>query len=98
MRASIATLLMATTALSAITLGGCASTVDRNYGKAVHQMVAVQVYRPETLHELVDRAVEGVDPDSAKAAVDAMRKDTAERAHTQQPIIFTYGVPGGGSQ
>ena len=98
MRASIATLLIAMATLSATTLGGCASAVDRNYGKAVHQMVTVQVYRPETLHELVDRAVEGVDPDSAKAAVDAMRKDTAERAHTQQPIIFTYGAPGGGSQ
>jgi hypothetical protein len=98
MRAIIATLLMATATAAVVTLGGCASTVDRNYGKAVHQMVTVQVYRPETLHELVDSAVEGVDPDSAKAAVDAMRKDTAERSHTEQPIIFTYGVPGGGSQ
>ena len=98
MRTSVVTLLIPMATLSAITLGGCASAVDRNYGKAVHQMVTVQVYRPETLHELVDRAVEGVDPDSAKAAVDAMRKDTAERSHTQQPIIFTYGVPGGGSQ
>ena len=98
MRTIIATLLIAMATLSAITLGGCASAVDRNYGKAVHQMTAAQVYRPETLHEMVDRAVEGVDPDSAKAAVDAMRKDTAERSHTEQPIIFTYGVPGGGNQ
>jgi hypothetical protein len=89
---------MAATALSVTILGACASAVDRNYGKAVHQMVTAQVYRPETLHELVDRAVEGVDPDVAKAAVDAMRKDTGQRSHTDQPLIFTYGVPGGGSQ
>lgn len=98
MKTSIATSLIAMATLAVITLGGCASAVDRDYGKAAHQMVTVQVYRPETLHELVDHAVEGVDPDSAKAAVDAMRKDTAERSHTEQPIIFTYGVPGGGSQ
>ncbi len=98
MRTSIATSLVAAAAFSVTILGACASAVDREYGKAVHQMVTVQVYRPETLHEMVDRAVEGVDPDSAKAAIDAMRKDTAERSHTEQPIIFTYGVPGGGSQ
>jgi hypothetical protein len=94
MRTSIATALAATAALTVLSLGGCASAVDREYGKAVHQMVAAQVYRPETLRQPSDSTVEGVDPDSAKAAVDAMRKDTAERSHTQQPIIFTYGVPG----
>jgi hypothetical protein len=98
MRITIATALTATATLAVLTLGGCASAVDRDYGKAVHQMVAVQVYRPQTLHQPSDSAVEGVDPDSAKAAVDAMRKDTAERTHTENPVIFTYGVPGGPSQ
>jgi hypothetical protein len=92
MKTNIAIALTATAAL-VMTLGGCASAVDRNYGKAVHQMVAAQVHDPQTLRQPSDSAVEGVDPDTAKAAVDALRKDTAERAHTQQPIIFTYGVP-----
>jgi hypothetical protein len=74
-------------------LGGCVSAVDRNYGKAADQMVRAQVYRPETLQQPLGSAVEGVDPDSAKSAIDALRKDTAERTHTQQPVIFTYGVP-----
>ena len=92
MKTNIAIGLTAVSAL-VIALGGCASAVDRNYGKAVKQMVRAQVYRPETLQQVSDSTVEGVDPDSAKAAVDAMRKDTAERSHTQQPVIFTYGVP-----
>jgi hypothetical protein len=91
MKTSIAIALAAASAL--VVLGGCASAVDRNYGKAVHQMVRAQVYRPETLQQASDGTVEGVDPDSAKAAVDAMRKDTADRTHAQQPVIFTYGVP-----
>jgi hypothetical protein len=87
------------TALVAAAIGGCTSSaVDRDYGKANQHMVQAQVYRPETLSQPSDRPVEGVDPDSAKAAVDAMRKDTAERAHSSQPIIFTYGAAGGGSQ
>lgn len=100
MRSSIATALVSmATALSALTIGGCAgSAVDREYGKATREMVRAQVYRPETLSRQSDAPVEGVDPDSAKAAVDAMRKDTAERTHTEQPIIFTYGAPSGGSQ
>lgn len=94
-RAIIATALITAAALSVLELGGCASAVDRNYGKAVHQMVAAQVDRPETLRLPLGGTVEGVDPDSAKAAVDALRKDTAERAHTtEQPIIFTYGQAG----
>jgi hypothetical protein len=95
---SITTALTATAALSMLTLGGCASAVDRDYGKAVHQMVAAQVYHPETLRQPSPNAPEGVDPDSAKGAVDAMRKDTAERTQTQQPIIFTYGASGAPSQ
>ncbi len=99
MRTSNAIALLAGAGVvSAVTFGGCASAVDRDYGKAAHQMVAAQVYHPETLRQPSDKAVEGVDPDSAKAAVDAMRKDTAQRSHTDQPVIFTYGVPGGGSQ
>jgi len=96
MRAIVATTLVATAvAASALMIGGCTSSaVDREYGKATHQMVQAQVYRPETLSQPSDRPVEGVDPDSAKAAVDAMRKDTAERTHSNQPIIFTYGAAG----
>ena len=98
MKPSIAIALTSGAALSLVTLGGCASAVDREYGKAVHQMVVVQVYRPETLRRPSDNAVEGVDPDSAKAAVDAMRKDTAERSRTEQPVVFAYGLPGGPAQ
>jgi hypothetical protein len=94
LKTGIAIALTAPAALSWVTLGGCASAVDREYGKAVHQMVLVQVYRPETVRQASAGAVEGVDPDSAKAAVDAMRKDTAERTRTEQPVVFTYGVPG----
>ena len=92
MKTNIAIALAAVSALLVI-LGGCASAVDRNYGKATKQMLKAQVYRPETLQQPSDSTVEGIDPDSAKAAVDALRKDTGERAHTQQPVIFTYGVP-----
>ena len=92
MKNNIAIAFAAVSALVML-LASCASAVDRNYGKAVHQMVRAQVYSPETLRQASDSAVEGVDPDSAKAAVDAMRKDTADRQHAQQPVIFTYGVP-----
>jgi len=98
MRTTMAIALTGTVTLSVMTLGGCASAVDREYGKAVHQMVTMQVDHPETLRLPLGGTVEGVYPDSAKAAVDALRKDTAERAHTQQPIIFTYGAPGGSNQ
>ncbi len=98
MKISTAIALAAGATLTLIALGGCASAVDHEYGKAAHQMVAAQVYHPETLRQPSDNAVEGVDPDSAKAAVDAMRKDTAQRSRTDQPVIFTYGVPGGGNQ
>ncbi len=97
-KTNIAVALTGAAVLTVIALGGCQSAVDRDYGKAAHQMVAAQVYHPETLRQPSDNAVEGVDPDSAKAAVDALRKDTAQRSHTDQPVIFTYGVPGGGSQ
>ena len=97
MRTTIAIALAGSATLSVMTLGGCTSMVDREYGKAVHQMVAAQVDHPETLHLPLGGTVEGVYPDSAKAAVDALRKDTAERTQTQQPVIFTYGAPGGGS-
>jgi hypothetical protein len=97
-RIRIAIAFTGAAALSVLTLDGCVSAVDREYGKAVHQMVTVQVYHPETLWQKSDSSVEGVDPDSAKAAVDAMRKDTSERTHTQQPVIFTYGTSGGSSQ
>ena len=94
MRIFVATALTATAAMSVMTLGGCASAVDREYGKAVHQMVGAQVYHPETLRQPSTNTPEGVDPDSAKAAVDALRKDTGERTHAAQPIIFTYGGAG----
>ena len=94
MRNFVATALTATAAMSVMTLGGCASAVDRDYGKAVQQMLAAQVYHPETLRQPSANTPEGVDPDSAKAAVDAMRKDTGERTHAAQPIIFTYGGAG----
>jgi len=97
MRTTVAIALAGAATLAVMTLGGCASAVDREYGKAVRQMVAAQVDHPETLHLPLGGTVEGVYPDSAKAAIDALRKDTAERAHTEQPVIFTYGVPGGGS-
>lgn len=97
MKISTAITLTTAATVLVLTLGSCASAVDREYGNAVHQMVASQVDHPETLSQPASGPVEGVDPDSAKAAVDSMRKDTAERAHTQQPVIFTYGVPGGGS-
>jgi len=94
---NVVTALIMVTSSLVLTLAGCASAVDRDYGKAAHQMVTVQVANPETLRLPLGGIVEGVDPDSAKAAVDAMRKDTAERTHTDQPVIFTYGAPGGGS-
>jgi len=96
MKTAIAITVTATAVLSVLTLGSCASAVDHEYGKATHQMVAAQVYHPETLVQPSEKAVEGVDPDSSKAAVDAMRKDTGERSHAAQPIIFTYGGAGGG--
>ena len=94
-RASIASVLLSAAALPVLMLGGCASAVDRDYGKAVHQMMTSQVDHPETLRLPLGGTVEGIDPDSAKAAVDAMRKDTGQRSHTEQPVIFTYGAPGG---
>lgn len=97
-RASIAIAITMAASVSLTALGGCVSAVDRDYGKAVHQMLVAQVYHPETLRQSSDSAVEGVDPDSAKAAVEAMRKDTAERTRTEQPVIFTYGTPGAPSQ
>jgi hypothetical protein len=80
-------------------LGACASLVDENLGKAQAQMIRNQVYDPSTLQGSQDRPVEGMDPDSAKAAVDAMRKDVPDRSNVKHDVGVTVGTQqSGGSQ
>jgi hypothetical protein len=90
--------------LTLVPLGGCAmQAVDENYGSAYQQMVREQTYDASTRNTgQGDRAIEGIDPDLANAALEAMRKDTAERSVVQSApsinITQQSGSGGGGSQ
>ena len=86
--------------LPAALLAGCTtSAVDENFGKAVAQVTRAQVNDPTTLTGNQDRPVEGIDPEVAKVALEAMRKDTPERASVKRPIMINVGTQnGGGSQ
>ncbi len=73
-------------------LGGCASAFDENLGKAHAQMIRNQVYDPPTLQGPQDKPVEGMDPDAAKASIDAMRKDVPDRSAVRHDPAVTVGT------
>jgi uncharacterized protein (UPF0261 family) len=83
-------------------LAGCAThAVDQNYGSAYEQLVQLQTYDVATRNtSQKERVIEGTDPDMANAALEAMRKDTADRAGVKPaPFInITQQGGGGGSQ
>jgi hypothetical protein len=82
-------------------LAACAThEVDKNYGKAYEQMLYEQTYNPATRSTVQgDKAVEGVDPTVAEGALDAMRKDAADRTAVKPaPVINITQQSGGGSQ
>ncbi len=79
-------------------LAACAtSAVNENYGKAVEQMLRAQTYNPATLNNPSDRAVESMDPESAKTAIDSMRKDTPDRSAVLSGVPISVTKSGGGS-
>ena len=82
--------------IPSLLLGGCAGTslVDQDLGKAQAQMIRNQVYNPSTLQGPQDKPVEGIDPDSAKAAIDAMRKDVSDRG-AKQDVAAALGAQQG---
>src|SRR5262249_4824652 len=90
--------------VSALLLGGCESTrestaVEDNMGKAIAQMRREQTSNPATLTGSQDQTVEGIDPESATAAIESMRKDTAERAAVKRDILINVGTQqSGGNQ
>ena len=81
--------------IPSLLLGGCASLVDENFGKAQAQMIRNQVYNPGTLQGSQDKPVEGMDPDAAKAAIDAMRKDVPDRSNVKHDVGVTVGTQQG---
>jgi hypothetical protein len=85
--------------IPSLLLGGCAGTslVDEDLGKAQAQMIRNQVYNPSTLQGPQDKPVEGIDPDSAKAAIDAMRKDVPDRSSAKRDMAVTLGAQQGQS-
>jgi hypothetical protein len=85
--------------LPAALLGGCAThAVDKNYGDAYEQMLREQTYNPATRGAAPgDKAVEGIDPELADAALEAMRKDTSDRTAVKPtPLISITQQSGGG--
>jgi hypothetical protein len=83
-------------------LGACATHgVDKNYGNAYQQMLHEQTYNPATRSTLQEsKAVEGMDPEQAKAALDGMRSDMGRRAEVKPaaPIINITQQSGDASQ
>jgi hypothetical protein len=84
--------------LTLVSLSGCAMpNVDKNFGSAYAQMVREQTYDVSTRNTgQGDRVIEGVDPDSANAALENMRKDTAGRGIRTAPVINSTQQGGGG--
>jgi hypothetical protein len=92
-------LMLLPAALPAALLGACAThAVDKNYGSAYEQMLREQTYNPATRGTAPgDKAVEGIDPALADAALEAMRKDTADRTAVKPaPVISITQQSGGG--
>jgi PBP1b-binding outer membrane lipoprotein LpoB len=76
-----------------ILLGGCTtSPLANQYGQAVKEMTANQVYDPKTLTSPSTAAVEGADPDMVNAAVQSMRKESTERERVSQPLVINVGA------
>jgi hypothetical protein len=85
--------------MPAVLLGGCAThAVDNNFGSAYQQVLREQTYDVATRSTgQGDRAVESMDPVLAQAALDAMRKDAADRTAVKPaPFINITQQSGGG--
>jgi hypothetical protein len=92
---SVTTMLI----MSVLLLAGCVSSaVDDNYGRAVTQMRDAQVYDRSTLNPPGDHAVQGIDPESAGRAIEALRADTADRGAVRKGTpVAVSSQQGGGS-
>jgi hypothetical protein len=82
--------------VSVLLLTGCQSTrestaLQDNMGKAVAQMKRDQISNPATAIGPNDAPVEGMDPQSANNALEAMRKDQPERAVIRRDIQINVG-------
>jgi hypothetical protein len=81
-------------------LAGCAvhAAVDQNYGSAYEQLLREQTYDVATRNTgQKERVLEGADPNMANAALEAMRKDTADRTSVKTaPVIQITQQSGGG--
>jgi hypothetical protein len=86
--------------LPAALLAGCeTSAVNEDYGKAVEHVREAQIYDRSTLNGQADRPVESVDPETAKLAIDSLRKDTPDRATVRHDAGISVSTPAaGGSQ
>jgi hypothetical protein len=80
-------------------VAGCAThAVDNNYGNAYHQVLEAQVYDTATLSTASgSRAIVGVDPDVANAAVEGMRKDAGDRSSVKNAGAVNIQGSGGSS-
>ncbi len=79
-------------------LTGCAThAVDQNYGSAYEQLLREQTYDVSTRNTgQKERSIEGTDPDMANAALEAMRKDTADRTAVKAAPVIQITQQGGG--
>jgi hypothetical protein len=94
-------LMLLPAALPAAMLSGCAThAVDKSYGNAYQQTLNEEIYNPATRSTIrADKAVEGMDPEQAQAALEQMRSDTAQRAAVKPaPFINITQQSSGGSQ
>ena len=79
--------------VSALLLCACESTaVEDNMGKAVAQMKQDQIANPATASGPNDAPVVGMDPESAKNAVENLRKDQPDRAAVRRDILINIGA------
>jgi hypothetical protein len=86
--------------LAAALLGGCAThAVDQHFGQAHERLLREQTYDVTTLSGHGDTPVMGMDPNSAQSALEAMRKDIADRGAVKTaPVTNIMQQSGGGSQ
>lgn len=84
------TLLLVAVAAS---IAGCntQTRTERDYGKAVHDMISAQVADPTTLTNPSTAPVTGADPDMVNTAVNTLRGEVSKPEDVKRDIVLKLG-------
>lgn len=75
-----------------VSLAGCAQTrTEREYGKAVHDMINAQVADPTTLTNPSTAPVTGADPDMVNMAVNTLRGEVSKPEDVKRDVVLKIG-------